>query len=56
MHLEEHAVEEEVVGGGPMAGVPGKAGEDELLGAWRGKAEVGGVSVLWLRGVRRGGP
>lgn len=43
VHFEEHAVEEEVVGRGPMAGVPGQAGEDELLGAWRGEAEVGAV-------------
>lgn len=35
MDLEEHAVEEEVVGRGPVGGVPGQAGEDELLGAGR---------------------
>lgn len=36
MHLKEHAVEEEAVGGGPAGRVPGQAGEDELLGVWRG--------------------
>lgn len=38
MHLEEHTVEEEVVGRGPAGRVSGQAGEDELLGAWRGQA------------------
>lgn len=47
VHFEEHAVEEEVVGGGPMAGVAGEAGQDELLGAWRGQAHVAAVSLPW---------
>lgn len=41
VHLKEHAVEEEVVGGRPLAGVPCQAGEDELLGVWRGEAKEG---------------
>lgn len=46
MHLEEHSVEEKVVGRGPAGGVPGQAGEDEFLGC-RGKRQVvGGTSLL----------
>lgn len=40
MHLEEHTVEQKVVGRGPAGGVPGQAGEDELLGEYRGEAAV----------------
>lgn len=47
VHFEEHAVEEEVVGGGPTAGVAGQAGQDELLRAWRGQAHVAAVSLPW---------
>lgn len=43
VHFEEHSMEEEVVGRGPMGGVPGQAREDELLGAWRGKDQVDGI-------------
>lgn len=32
MHLEEHSVEEEVVGRRSAGRVPGQAGEDEFLG------------------------
>lgn len=46
VHFEEHAVGEEVVGRGPEGRVPGQAGEDELLGSWRGKAEMCSLSAL----------
>lgn len=41
VHLEEHAVEEEVVGRGPAGWVPGQAGEDELLGCGEKRQVVG---------------
>ena len=46
MHLKQHTVEEEAVGGGPVGRVPGQAGEDELLGCGEGAA-VGGAPPLW---------
>lgn len=53
MHLEEHTVEEEVVGRGPVGRVSGQAGEDELLGVGK-KREKFMVSLLWPHSVRRG--
>lgn len=39
MHLEEHTVEEEVVGRGPVGRISGQAGEDELLGVGKKRAK-----------------
>lgn len=57
MHLEEHTVEEEVVGGGPAGGVAGQAGEDELLGAWGGQAQCcSGPTVGAQEALKSPGP
>lgn len=42
VHLEEHSVEEEVVGRGSAGRVPGQAGEDEFLGCREERQVVGG--------------